>query len=301
MRRLECFIAVAEHLNFTVAAKHIYIGQSALSQQIAALEEELGVRLLDRTKHSVRLTAAGKTLFLEAQAITARIDEAVQKVRLAHSGKVGSLKIGFLSSVTRHFLPQVAAAFRNKYPYVDMNLIPLYLANLQDDLMNGNLDLAFTRPLTPSNPNFVYKIVYRDQLAVVMRYDHPLAVNNKIDFSLLKDEPFVTYTKEIAPPLLARINQFCIKGGFTPNIVKVASRAESLLFMIEAGIGITVLNHAFNKAYANPFLKFIDIDSEDDTSNDLVLAWNPNNSNPALALFIDEFDVILPKLSLNIN
>ena len=293
MRRLECFMAVAECLNFTAAAKRVFIGQSALSQQIAALEDELGTKLFDRTKHSVRMTIAGEILYTESRAIFSQIDEAIQKVRLANSGSLGSLKIGFLAMVVIPFLPQVAAAFLRRHPRIDLNLLPLYQGKIQEDLINGKLDLAFTRPHGLPDPGFVCQTVYADTLAVAMRHDHPLASHDRINFSLLASEPFITYPKDVSPHLLDRILRLCAKAGFTPNIVKQSNRIESLLFLIEAGAGIGILNRRIEKIHLNKNVRFVDIDSDEDISNDLVLSWKSSNVNPAISFFVNEFTTFI--------
>ena len=298
IRRLECFMAVAECLNFTAAAKRVFIGQSALSQQIAALEEELGVKLFDRTKHSVRLTTAGEVLFKEAQAVFTRIDEAVQRVRMTNSGSEGSLKIGFLALVAGQFLPQVASAFLHRHPRIDLNLLPLYVSIIHQELINGNIDLGITRPGGLPATGFICKTIYHDRLSIVVRHDHPLAGQDKISFASLASESLITYPREVAPYLFERIHYLCAKNGFVPNLVRQPSRVESLLFMIEAGVGVSILNHHIGTLYANPKLKFVEIDTDEDISNDLVLAWKTNNTNPAISLFVEEFDSVFKGLNI---
>lgn len=292
LRRLECFMAVTECLNFTAAAKRVAISQSALSKQIAALEDELGTKLFDRDKRSVSLTLAGEVLYHETREILQKVAEAAEKVRIAKSGSAGSLTIGFLALVAGQFLPQLAAEFLRCHPRVDLNLLPMSQANIDEALVNGKIDLAFTRQYGMRAPEFVCRTVHADRFCIAMRCDHPLAGEASLGFARLADQPFVTYRQEVSPSLLNKILGFCTRAGFTPNIVKQTTRIESLLFLVEAGIGVAIVNRGVTQVYRNPSLCFVDIDTEEDIDNDLVLAWKSNNANYCIPLFTRYFDTV---------
>jgi DNA-binding transcriptional LysR family regulator len=292
LRRLECFVAVTECLNFTAAAKRIAISQSALSKQIAALEDELGTRLFERDKRSVTLTLAGEILYHETQEILQKVSEAAEKVRSAKTGSTGNLTIGFLALVAAQFLPQLAAGFLRSHPRIDLNLLPMYQANISEGLGNGKIDLAFTRRYNLKAPDYVCKTVYADHFCLVMPRDHPLAAQEKIPFSMLVDQPFVSYRKEVSQDLLNKLLGLCAHAGFSPNIVKQTTRVESLLFLIEAGVGISMLNRAVEQVYGRSSLAFVDIDSDEDIRNDLVLAWKSSNTNHCIPVFVRHFETV---------
>ena len=298
-RRLECFMAVTECLNFTAAAKRVAISQSALSKQIAALEEELGIKLFERDKRSVSLTLAGEILYHETREILQKVSEAAEKVRAAKTASAGSLAIGYLSLVASQFLPQLATGFLRCHPRIDLNLLPMQQALVHEGLLSGKIDLAFARPYSLQMPELVSKTVYADRFCIVMRRDHPLADKPSLPFAMLADQPFVTYRQEVSPKLLQKIIGFCNRAGFTPNIVRQTTRIESLLLLIEAGIGVGIVNRGVKQVYGNSSLAFIDIDSTEDISNDLVLAWKASNNNHCVQLFIRYFDSIYDSLFQN--
>lgn len=122
MRPLRYFIAVAEHLNFTEAAKQLFVAQPAVSQQVAYLEKKLGVKLFHRTKHSVQLTNAGTVFLKDAKEIIKKLDESFENAQQADKGVIGTINIGLLSVPVRDFLPPLIRKFRHKYPNVNIRL-----------------------------------------------------------------------------------------------------------------------------------------------------------------------------------
>jgi len=122
LRHLRYFVAVAEALNFTRAATRLHLAQPALSRQVSDLEEELGVDLLKRTSHGVRLTEEGKLFLEEARGLLQRADESVRKVRALARGELGELQVGFLAPLDLHILPRALAEFQKSTPGVKVTL-----------------------------------------------------------------------------------------------------------------------------------------------------------------------------------
>src|ERR1700754_3023709 len=116
IRHIRYFVSVAEELHFGRAAKRLHISQPPLSMQIRALEEELGVTLLNRTQRSVSLTQAGNALLAEAKHILARVDQAILTTRRAGRGEIGELLVGFISVADYNVLPEVLREFRRRFP-----------------------------------------------------------------------------------------------------------------------------------------------------------------------------------------
>ena len=201
-----------------------------------------------------------------------------------------------MALVAGQFLPQLAAGFLRNNSRIDLNLLPMYQAAIQENLDSGNIDLAFTRQYDMEPPDYVCKKVYADNFCIVMRRDHPLANQPVVSFEMLADQPFVTYREEVSPALLRKIKGFCARAGFVPNIVKQTTRIESLLFLIEAGIGIAVLNRGVEQVYNNHSLAFIDVQSEEDTRNDLILAWRADNQNHCIPVFVRYFESVYNEL-----
>lgn len=147
IRTLKSFVKVAQYQSFTRAAKELNTVQPAISRQIAELEEELEVSLFLRTKRSVRITAAGEALLVEAREILAREEWARDQARRAARGEVGTFKIGYLSSACFEFMPRLICEYRQRYPAVQVILREMTPFQQEAALNEGRIDLGFSRPL----------------------------------------------------------------------------------------------------------------------------------------------------------
>jgi DNA-binding transcriptional LysR family regulator len=298
IRQLNYFISVAEYLNFTMAAKHHYIAQTAMSQQIRALEKQIGVTLFIRNNRSVQLTPAGALFLREAKRIVTLSEEALKKVKNVASGFVGNLRIGFLGANEKRFLPELIRKFRNDYPNIDLIFKQGNAETIRECLEQEWLDIAFTMTDDiDKTPGIVWKILYSDPICVIMHRDHPLANEAKIKLSTLVHESFVAIEPKEYPGAFDRMVQFCLAQGFPPNIVSHQHSLEIVLMMVEAGVGITLLPHFFD-VYSNPNLRFIDLEGDIDHV-DSVIAWHKNNLNPSLPIFLEEIGITVDEKDRN--
>ena len=292
IRQLRCFISVAEHLNFTEAAKRLFVTQSAVSYQISELEQQLNLKLFIRDKHSVRLTAAGKVLQEEACGIIAKVNEAVNRARLAESGIEGKLNIGLVLSGEKKFLSQVLKNFRCNYPNIDLNITRIPLQS-PSEALSSNLDVGFTLILGQDIPSEVsYHLLYSDVASVVVPLDHRWANETSLDLSALNHEPVVTLTRETAPAGMNWLMQTCSKQGFVPNIVRHVSDFETLLLLIETGLGVSVLTRSYVQQYPNFKLHCVELDCEDAVVH-IIVFWKKRWENPAVPIFLQQLGVVI--------
>ena len=284
--QLRYFVAVAEHLNFTEAARHLFIAQSGLSQGIASLEKQLGLRLFDRDTRSVRLTAAGIVFLKEAIEIIAKSEEAVKKAREADAGLSGSLNVGFLATLFKACLSRSVSGFRSRYPKVSLNLSQYTMATLHEALEHGNADIGFTRSFDlKDTPTLSWKAIVSDSISLVVPKNHPLANSATIDFSALRKEPFIMYDQSESPRWFELVMQICASRGFMPKIVNTPRLMETLLMLVDAGLGISIVPNS-HKNCGIPGLRFIDIHG-DDARIDVSVAWKKATTNPSVPLFLD--------------
>ena len=192
MRPLRYFISVAEHLNFTEASKQLFVAQPAVSQQIAYLEKKLGVKLFNRTKHSVQLTHAGSVFLKDAREIIKKLDESIENVHQAEEGLIGTINIGLFSVPVRDFLPLLIRKFRRKYPQVNIRLNYYHVGQMIEKLKSDELDIAFTLSLgLQSIGGLEYKTLWTQPHCIIMHRDHPLANRTSINITELAEESFV--------------------------------------------------------------------------------------------------------------
>jgi DNA-binding transcriptional LysR family regulator len=288
IRQLEIFVCVAERLNFTEAAKHLYLTQSAVSLQIADLEKQLDVKLFARNSHSVQLTDAGQVFLKEATFIIAASEEAIKRTRHTASGFAGTLKIGFLESHTKHFLPKLVKDFRSSYPRIRLVLTQLNWGELNLALERNDVDIGLTMSVSLQNsPKVVWQTLYRDVECFVMHYDHPLANQPQLDLAAVAREPFVVLNREVAPCPYDFTLRLCANRGFTPNFVERPFLTEILLTLVESGEGIAILPYFTTKSYASPSLHFIKLEG-DDAQVEMVASWKRTNRNSAIPLFLNK-------------
>lgn len=292
VRQLRYFISVAEHLNFTEAARQLFVAQPAVSQQIASLEKQMGVQLFIRDKHSVRLTNAGTVFLKDAKDIFNRFEESVEKARQAEYGMIGKINIGLLSAPVRKLLPNLVRQFRRKYPNINIHFNFYHLGQILEKLKTDEIDLAFTLSLgLQSIGGLETRSLCTQPHCIIMHQDHPLANRASINVAELAQETFVMLERQESPQGFDLVLAMCANHGFSPNIVSQTSRIETVLMIVDAGIGITILPRHL-QLYNSPTLRFIHIEG-DDHKVDVVASWKKINSNPSISLFIEEMESIL--------
>jgi len=249
LRHLRYFACVAEELHFGRAAQRLGMSQPPLSQQIRALEEELGVQLLERTSRRVRLTEAGRQFLPEARATLAQADLAARTARSAHRGDVGRLRLGFSTSVP--FIPRVVDAlsrFRQAYPQVSLELDELTRDEQLSRLEQGLLDVAilrtFSKPDLPANMQSLR--IQRDGVILAMRQDHALAQRtDALTLDDLRGEPLILFGAVNGAGFNERLIEQCRALGFAPNVAIETASFATLLGLTAAGLGITILSRSF--------------------------------------------------------
>ena len=292
LRPLRYFIMVAETLNFTEAAKLLYVAQPAVSQQIAFLEKKLEVKLFHRTKHSVQLTHAGSVFLKDAREIIRKLDESIENAHQAEEGLIGTINIGLLSTPVRDFLPELIRRFRRKYPKINIKLNYYHVGQMIEKIKTDELDIAFTLSLGLQNiGGLEYKTLWSHPHSIIMHRDHRFAKRSSINISELAEEPFVMLERKTSPPGFDLLLSACSNHGFSPKIVSTAAHIEAVLMMVDSEIGITMLPKYFKK-FSPPTLHFSDIE-EDPHDVEVRACWQKLNKNPSLYLFIEELESFL--------
>lgn len=243
LRHLRYFQAVAEELSFTRAARRLHIGQPPLSLQIKALETELGLRLFERTKRRVALTAAGERFLISTRQILAEAEHAIEDARRAARGETGELRIGFTSSLPfASLLPEVIRAYHDAVPKVTLTLVEMFTADQIDALLAGRLEIGFLRHTGQgAPPELTLRQIRRDPLRLAIHSRHRLARARSVSFSQLREESFITYPESAGTGLRLPLRQLALSAGFEPRVVQEASEAATQIGLVAAGLGVTVI------------------------------------------------------------
>ncbi|MBP2643032.1 MAG: hdfR 3 [Firmicutes bacterium] len=298
--QLREFTLLAQHLNFTETAKHLFLTQSVLTRHIAALEQELGMPLFIRNKRFVQLTENGRLLLEEARLLIQTHEEVIKKIRLHASGHIGQIRIGYLSAASQQFLVPFSTYFNSNYPGVELHLYAYeYIPTLMTALQRNEIDICITLSLATSETSSLnWKTVYQDSTAAVMHTSHPLAGEASIDAKILADQPFVLLSRKTTPQGFNQSLRICKTRGFTPNIISEIPNTLSLLLNMEMDVGVTFLPR-HTKIFASPLVRYVNLIGED-CLFDVVFAWKKSNSNPVVTTFLNQFEEYKSTASTNL-
>ena len=240
MRKLRHFVVLAEELHFGRAARRLSLTQPPLSISIRALEEELGVRLLERTRRSVSLTHAGSIFLEEARGILDRAERAVDLTRAAYRGEVGRLTVGFLAASAYTLLPPVLREFRQRFPGVALELRELLMAQQHEALRRADIDVGMLRPPILDS-SLASEVILEEPMVVALPARHPLARLARIPARKLADEPFVLFPREPGLVFHDIIMDFCRRSGFEPRVAQEASQTHAVIGLVSAGLGVALV------------------------------------------------------------
>lgn len=285
LRHLRYFCAVADWQGFNRAARALHLSQSSISEQILDLEDEIGSALLNRSQHRVSLTPVGEVFLEEARKVLADADRAIDRARRSARGEIGSLRTGFLVWGASTFLPRVIREFRHLHPGVRLSLVEMLPAAQSEALVQGTLDVGFTRPLQPPYAaQLKSETLYFDPLVAVLPIDHPLA-KGPLALQELANEPFVVCDREISPVLFDRITSLCAQAGFSPRIIQTSNVLSSALALVEAGEGVTLIPASLRHVRFSD-LAFCSL-TEPQGTIELVMAWSPARDGVLQRAFLD--------------
>jgi DNA-binding transcriptional LysR family regulator len=220
LRRLRYFVAVAEELSFNRAAQRLHISQPPLSNQIKRLEEELGVRLFERSSRGVRMTEAGELLLEEARRIFMQVDQTVRTVQHVGHGEVGHLTLGFVPSASNEVLPPILRAFGERFPGVELFLREMRQDRVVHQLHDKQVDVGFLF-LPLEDASLSIECVSREPLVLSLPRTHPLAPEPRVELQAVAGEQFILPARyQRMPGLYGQVTEACREAGFVPNAVQ---------------------------------------------------------------------------------
>jgi len=287
LRHLLYFRTVAEELHFTRAANRLFISQPPLSRQIKELEEELQVQLFKRSNKQVTLTNAGKYFKDEVDALFARLEESKELVRKIHTGVSGELKIGYISSVYQSHLAEILKSMQKEFPYLKTSLFEVPTLTQIKELEEGRLDVGILRAPVLSEKLKVESLFF-DPFVVVIPLTDQEFLSEEAFADFLKTSPFIFFNKNFAPQYNQKLIEICQRMGFTPDITHEANNVHSILQLVEAGLGVSILPSSLKNQYAQLKVAYITLD-DIPVNTEVVLAYKESNQNPALEWFISHY------------
>jgi DNA-binding transcriptional LysR family regulator len=231
-------VAVARERNFTRAAEQLHVAQQALSQQVRAVEEMLGVQLFDRTARPVKLTAAGKVFVQEAKRALSVSDRVSERTSAAARGELGRIRLAYTFALACETVPILLDAFAKDTARVKVAPREMYGADIVVNLREDKLDLALT-PRFELGDDLSREAIRREPLVVSLSERHPLASAARIDLASLRDEVFEGWPSAVSPGYHAAVIAACHVAGFEPKIDET-STGSTAWNNIAAGRGVAL-------------------------------------------------------------
>jgi DNA-binding transcriptional LysR family regulator len=288
LKRLKSMTVLAEELHFGRAAERLGIAQPALTQQIQALEREIGVQLFSRTKRSVRLTISGQVMLSEAVRTLQQVERTLLMVKQAGRGQLGHIEIGFVgSAVFTGVLSRAIARYHESNPMVEFRLNELGILPQLQDVASGRLDIGIIRlPIKPLVPELAVSAIYRDPIILAIPARHPLAKLKAVPAGRLRNEPFVAVQIQEGVGFNAQVAELCAVAGLTPQITQRAGQFTALAGMVAGGLGLAFVPSSVKN------LKIPDVVyrplANSDQKSDLAMVHRKSERAPVLLSFIKE-------------
>jgi len=290
LRHLRYFAAVAEQLHFRHAAELVHVAQPALSQQIRQLEEEIGVKLFERSRHKVRLTPAGKAFYENTQRILRQVDQAVSKAKKVELGDAGSIRIGFVSTAAIRVLPDAVKKLQKQAPSAEVELNELSAGEQIDGLYREQLDIGFLHAKL-SQDILKTKTVARDRLVAAVPAASKLAGRTRVDLKDLASWTAIMPAGHTSSGFYEQVRMAYQMAGVRPESVHYTRLLQTGLLLVAAGMGVSLVPESFQsmhlKGVAYKKLKV------EPPLSEMVAAWRRDNTSPLLARFIGN----LPELA----
>ncbi|MCF2529946.1 LysR family transcriptional regulator [Yinghuangia soli] len=279
LRDLRYFVATAEELNFTRAAERLFVSQPALSKQIRQLEDHLRVRLFDRDKRSVALTAPGEALLPAARELLRSWDEAQRAVADAAAAEAAVLTVGLSTSVGRGLLPRARERFAERRPQWTLKLRQIDWDDATAGLAGGGVDVALLWLPFAGQESLRVQVLATEPRWVAMRADHRLAHRSEVAFGELLDEPFLALPATAGP-----LRDFWLaldhRGGRAPRIGATVANADEAFTAVEEGSGIVLLAEGNAAIYRRPGIAAMPVSGLPPC--ELALAWAAGDHRPVV-------------------
>ena len=278
LRQLRYFVTLAETLHFGQAAERLHVTQPPLSRQIAALEQEIGARLLDRHSRSVTLTAAGVELQRRAIRLLSEVDHMAHSVRATAGGLQGELRLGFTMYAAWKILPSLVRRVEQAFPDIALKLEEIRAEELGDALREARIDAGIGLPLQKPR-ELGYASLLREPLCAVLPTDHRLAHAAEVVVSDLAMDDFITLPRRTAPALHDAVLSCCQQHGFSPRIRFETHLQQTIVALVGEGFGVSLVPATMAKMQSDHVV-FRAITASPEIEQRLY--WRKDNHNPCL-------------------
>ncbi|RYY99550.1 MAG: LysR family transcriptional regulator [Chitinophagaceae bacterium] len=281
LQQIRYFIALSEELHFWRTAEKLFITQSALSRQIKALEEELGVQLFERSKRNVKLTRAGAFLYEQWRRLSDDIDRVHRQARSLHEGTQGFIRIGYPGSLSYGYLPELVSGIAGDLPELKIELVEPTDTSFEQLLLNYQMDIAFRRD-PAHNPALSSELLYSEPFALIVPAAHPLTKEAFTSLHDVQGEKFIMSGLHHDTQYVSGLRQIFSDHGFTPDVHIESDFGGVIMGLIARGLGVSILPGSY--AFGAPRdVRFIPLAHR----TSLYVTWRRDDHEPAVKRVLD--------------
>lgn len=285
LKQLRCFVAVASELNFRRAAERLGMTQPPLTRQIQLLEHQLGVMLLERSKRSVALTAAGRSFLHEAQSLLERAEQAALTARKVSLGEAGAVTLGFVSSAIYGRLPRVVADLRDTHPGLELTLREMSTLEQREALHSRRIDLGIVRA-SHAPRGLVTQSLVAEPFVLALPRTHPLVREPRLELTMLDREAFILYSFSGWRPFYELLTGAFRSAGIEPDVVQHIGSTLTILSLVNAGLGIALVPQSAARLGFNGVI-CRSLEPTPAIRSELHLIWRDDGNDPAVSVVRD--------------
>lgn len=286
LRQIRYFCEVVDAGGGSAAAKRLFVAPTAISAQLALLEQALGGELFDRTTRPMQLTSLGKFFYPRAKELLIQASRLEQESKQVANGSGGWLGVGFIRSTLFSLLPSVIKSYREQHPEVHLDLVEVLSEYQEERLRQHRIDVGISRfiGMFERHADMHYDVIINDPFMVALPIDHPLAKCDAFPISAFDQLPFILYPKDTRSPFGQKILNYLEERGVRPAVIHDAIEIHTALALVGAGLGGTLVSGSItpNNRSDVVFLPVDDID----ISTTLVAVTRKGEVNPLLEGFI---------------
>jgi DNA-binding transcriptional LysR family regulator len=290
LRHLRYFVGVASELSFTRAAQKLHVAQPALSRQIRQLEDELGIKLLERDKRGVQLTEAGKAFLAEARTLLKQSEHAVRVAQKTGQAGGKELNVGYVWGLFHSLVPPVLAHFRQCSPETAVHLFDLAPLVQAQALIEGRLDAGFIGFAHEAGRTGLHKRkVGTCTFVAVVPQDHRAARKPTVSLASLSDDFFLGISDQTYPGASQHVTEACERAGFRPKVLQMVERGYTILGLVAGKCGIALLPESL-KALPHSGIVFRPL--TEPPVADLFVCWRTGPTPSPLAKFLTVLEAV---------
>jgi DNA-binding transcriptional LysR family regulator len=294
LRHLRYFTAVVQRNGYREASRRLFVAQPSISQAVADLEVELGLKLFSREGRSAKLTAEGQVFYEEALKTIAQAERSITAAQRAARGEVGRLGIGFMGFTACPFLPDLLRKYKTRHPGVALRLVEDVPSGQDMAFDRGEIDIAFTRPLSADRrARYEARLLFSEPLVAAFPKSRKIR-SKRIRISDLAADQFIVFQRSSSPAVFDTIVRVCNDNGFSPRIQNELNNMNSVIATVEAGEGVAIIPASARNLRADN-VSFFRLEP-DDVRIDFIAAWEKREPSVALKLFLQLLEEELPSI-----